>query len=327
MIKGLDLSSQYYEAYGKEMIATKFPQLASRIAVGLAGQGSECFGFDDEISKDHDYGPSFCMWLTEEDYQTYGQALAAAYEALPKDFAGVSGRVVSTHGGGRVGVHSIQNFYYGLLGTDKIPQTNREWLYLPESRLAAATNGVVFRDDLGEFTAFRNALLAFYPEDVRVKKIAARAAVMAQSGQYNYSRLMKRGETVAAELALAEFIKHAISMIYLLNKQYTPFYKWMHHGLRELQVLSETAELFSMLTESPCQSAAWEGAKPEDYLYQLNIKDEKVLLIETICGMVIGELRKQGLTTVQDSFLEAHTMEIMSHIKDEFIRNMHVMDG
>lgn len=55
MIKGLELSKQYYETYGKPMIAGQFPEYESRIAVGLVGQGSECFGYDDESSRDHDF--------------------------------------------------------------------------------------------------------------------------------------------------------------------------------------------------------------------------------------------------------------------------------
>ena len=117
-MKGLELSEKYYNAFGKEMIEKNFPSLKGRVAAGLVGQGSECLGFDDNISKDHDYGPSFCLWLTREDYQVYGKALAEEYRKLPKDFEGVKGRLDSLHGGGRVGVLCIPDFYYGLLGTE-----------------------------------------------------------------------------------------------------------------------------------------------------------------------------------------------------------------
>ena len=81
-VKGLELSRKYYEAYGKEMLA-QFPQLEGQYAAGLVGRGSECFGFDDEISRDHDYGPSFCIWLQKEVYEQYGEKLTEAYEKLP----------------------------------------------------------------------------------------------------------------------------------------------------------------------------------------------------------------------------------------------------
>ncbi len=92
-MKGLELSEKYYNAFGKEMIEKNFPSLKGRVAVGLVGQGSECLGFDDNISKDHDYGPSFCLWLTREDYQVYGKALAEESRKLPKDIERVKGRL------------------------------------------------------------------------------------------------------------------------------------------------------------------------------------------------------------------------------------------
>ena len=67
-MKGLELSERYYNAYGRQMLETQFPQIIDQTAAGLVGQGSECFGFDDEISMDHDYGPSFCIWLPREVY-------------------------------------------------------------------------------------------------------------------------------------------------------------------------------------------------------------------------------------------------------------------
>lgn len=326
-MKGLELSRQYYAAYGKEMLEKKFPMLAGRVAAGLAGQGSECLGFDDGISRDHDYGPSFCLWLTKEDYDKYGKAMMEEYRKLPKDFEGVKGRAESLHGSGRVGVLCIPDFYYGILGTEDIPKSNREWMRLEETALCTATNGEVFEDPLGEFSRIRSGLLSYYPEDVRIKKIAARAAVMAQSGQYNYARAMKRGEKVAARLALAEFMKSAISMVYLLNRRYTPFYKWMRHGMQELSILPEIGDILDLLAGMEDQSPAWEGVGETDYLYTVNGNDKCVIIVEAVCNLVVQELAAQGLTEGEDNFLESHTMTLMEKIKDPHIRSLHVMEG
>ncbi len=328
-MKGLELSRKYYETYGKEMIEKVCPAAKNRIAVGLVGQGSECLGYDDDISADHDYGPSFCMWLLREDYETYGQILAEAYERLPKDFCGVKGRVVSAQGGGRVGVLCIPDFYYSLCGITDVPKTNREWLWLQESRLNMVTNGAVFEDPLGEFTRIREGLLAYFPEDVRKKKIVSRLAFMAQSGQYNYARLMRRREYVGAQIALGDFIKNTCSVVHLLNKTYVPFYKWMHRSLKDCERLPQVYDMLQELcgVDSNASRAAWEETSPKDYKYSLNMKDMRVVWIETICQQVLLELERQGLAVAVEPFLEAHTMEIMEKIQDPFLRSLPIMEG
>lgn len=132
----------------------------------------------------------------------------------------------------------------------------------------------MFEDSLGEFSRIRAALAEYYPEDVRIKKIAARAAGMAQSGQYNYGRCMCRGDTVAASLALNEFVRQAMSMLYLLNRRYAPYYKWMFRGLRDFPILPEVPPLLLRLVrENPLRAEnAWKAEKIRNPY--LNLADE-----------------------------------------------------
>ena len=327
MIKGLELAERYYDTYGKPMLEARFPELVPRAAVGLVGQGSECFGFDDAISTDHDYGPAFCIWLTAEDYARYGQPLQVAYDALPKDFLGVSGRIASAQGGGRVGVLEIYSFYRTFIGDEQPPKSLARWLHLPVHQLACATNGGVFADPLGEFSAIRHAI-AEYPEDVRIKKIAAHAALMAQSGQYNYARAMRRGDSVAAALALSAFVQSAIHIVYLLNRRYTPYYKWMFCGMQSLPLLApEVAPLIESLAEIGAQKEAWAHQDAPGFNPYVNNQDRKVQCIERICALTIRALEAQGLTSLRDDFLEPHAWEIMKRIQDPVLRHCHVMEG
>lgn len=298
------------------MLERQFPDDVARIAVGLAGEGSECLGFDDDISTDHDFDCGFMMWLTEEDMARIGMQLQKAYEALPlEEFAyrhtGVQ-KQNSLYGGNRHGVKTIGGFFAELVGSPYGPEDWQDWLLVPSYALCNVTNGEVFTDPLGELTKRRTALM-YLPEDIRKKKVAACAAYMAQSGQYNYSRCLAHGEEGAAMLALTEFVKYTVTMIYLLNRRHCPYYKWMLRGMRELPVLGELeGELSSLLTrQQPTK--------------------ERQQSIERVCGRVIDELVKQSLSIPAESlgtnYMEAHGLAVMRTIEDERIRSLHLMQG
>lgn len=323
-MKGLELSEKYWNEVGRPAFARRFPGYMDRIAVGLVGMGSECFGFDDEISRDHDFGPAFCVWLTEADYAAAGREMQDLYAGLPGDFAGFPARETSPQGGGRVGVFSVPGFYALFVGPYRPPRDELDWLRLSEPHLAAVTNGRVFFDGAGEFTALRRALLAYYPEDVRLKKLAARAAIMAQSGQYNYARCMRRGETAAAFQAKAEFVRSAIAMVYLLERRFCPFYKWSFRGLSELPGAADIREMLGELCALGVSGESWTGG---DFAYRLNRADRNVALMEDISAAVIARLRREGLSGSSSDFLEPHAHELMARIRSEEIRRIHVMEG
>ncbi len=315
-MKGLEISEQYFFEVCMPMIEEKFSVYRERIAAGLVGDGSECFGFDDEISRDHDWGPAFCVWLTKTDYETFGPALTDEINRLPREFAGIAPRKESVWGFGRTGVFETRAFYKRFIGFDHVPKDLQEWQAIPEENLAAATNGRVFRDPVGEFTAFREGLKEFYPEDVRLKKIAARCMGMAQSGQYNYTRCVRRGEYVAARFAEAQFLSDTISMIFLLNRQYKPFYKWMHRSMIQLPILGP--QMHTLLSDLVSDKRE----EPQGAIY-----DIKGSLMEKACRYVIDELVRQRLSDSESDFLLDHGPVVQARIKDTRIREMNVWVG
>lgn len=321
--KALDRCRAFYEQYGKPMLA-QFPELQGHFAAGLVGEGSECFGYDDSISADHDYFPRFFIWLDEEAYEKYGGALQAAYRKLPDQFKDAD-TVMTPEAAQRCGVCRTTDFYRRLLGRALPPENMYDWVSLQETRLATATNGEIFEDCGGGFTAQRAVYLAYFPEDVRKKKLAARLRKMAQMGQYQYARCMQRGEYVAAEMALAEFIQNTGSACFLLAGQYMPYFKWMHRKMKELPVLSGVADKLEELALLPSQQDKWNPEKPEQYRFSLNTADEKVALIEEIAGMIEAELREQGLAEGTDSYLEPYAAEVESRIEDQVLRTANLV--
>ena len=209
-IPGVELASGFYRDFGRPALLSRFEPYMDRMTIGLVGEGSECFGFDDRLSMDHDYGPSFCIWLSRDLYEEIGPAVAQVYDSLPRDYKNVSFGLRREQAEGRRGVIPTLPFYQKFLGNKVPPESALQWLAIPESYLAVATNGVLFHSPDTEFVRIRKQLLDFYPEDVCKKKLAANLVKMAHAGQVNYERMAKREDPVAARLALDQFIEAAI---------------------------------------------------------------------------------------------------------------------
>ena len=274
------------------------------------GEGSECFGFDDWLSMDHDYGPSFCIWLSDGLFDEIGGALSELYASLPQEYMGVRYAYRREQSAGRRGVIRTGDFYRKFLGTRTAPETPREWLAIPETYLAAATNGVLFHVPDTEFVRTREKLLAFYPEDVRRKKLAASLVRMAHAGQVNYFRMARREDAVAARLALDQFIEHAMCALYLLNRQYCPYYKWMWRGLEKLPRQAGLPALLRGLAAVGALDA--DAAEP---------------LVDAVCTNIIALLHEQGLSELDDGYLERQAYAVTGGIADTAIRNLPVLMG
>ena len=309
---GLQLSKSYYEAYGRPMIEEKFPEYAGKIAVGLVGRGSDCFGWDDPVSRDHDWGPGFCMWVSDETYGEIGNALQAAYEALPSNFQGYC-RAPRVNGKNRRGVIKISDFYRSLVGTDTYESI--DWRGVSDASLAAAVNGQVFRDDEGVFSAFRSRLQKGYPEEILYLKLADSAAKFAQAAQYNFPRMQKRGDCLTAQMMLWEGVREAMKLQHYIQGKYPPHDKWLRYSLCLWEAGREVEGLLCSITGQPGQSieavkGGESAANTENVCGGENAHNLKEDLIEKLGACFARQLYGACFISDTDSYLDAHSEEL-----------------
>ncbi len=304
-MQGLELAEKYYIQFGLPMLNKEFPHLIDKLAIGLCGSGSEAFGFDDELSRDHDFEPGFCIFIPDSEKIVSRRdefLLERAYAKLPNEFLGFFRQRLSAVGGKRHGVKRMGDFFNEKIGVCDCDLSLSDWFSIPDYALAEATNGKIFYDNLGEFTKKRQNLLQM-PDCVLKKKLAGNLLLAAQAGQYNYARCAVRGEIGASRLAMHEFVQATIKIIFLLNKKHCPFYKWQFASLKKLEKLSELAFDLELLLINSLSS------------------DKNVALIEKISQQLCDELILQGLSKEKGSLLEAHAYSVNSLIKEEEIRN------
>ena len=312
-MRGLELCRAYFEEFGRPMLEEQFADVLPQVAVGLVGAGSECMGFDDDVSRDHDFEPGFCIFLPGEDVVDRRTAflLERAYAKLPREFGGAKRSLMAPVGGARHGVLRTAEFFSERVGSADGVLTLAQWLSTPEQALLEASGGELWLDNLGEVTRIREGL-RHWPEDVRRKKLAGQLLLMAQAGQYNFARCIAHGETGAAQLAVFEFARATMSAAFLLNGTYQPYYKWAFRAMRALPKLSIEAELLEWLITT--------GNEPAQ-------AEEKHDVIEGICADVIDELVDQGLTKATCGDLEKHAYSVNDTVGDAGLRNAHILSA
>ena len=135
--------------------------------------------------------------------------------------------------------------------------------------------------------------------------------VLSAVGSLNAAKVWAgNSEMQFAQLAVFEFVKSAIAVIFLLNRRYQPYYKWSFRALRGLPLLSLEAELLEYLLTT--------GNEAET-------AEEKYNVVEGIAADVIDELMAGELTAANCGDLEKHAYSVNDRIADAGLRNMHIL--
>ncbi|MBQ6425744.1 MAG: DUF4037 domain-containing protein, partial [Clostridia bacterium] len=218
----------------------------------------------------------------------------------------------------RRGVMTVHDFYSNILHVDcdtkNCRLTEDQWYRLDHSCLKTATNGEIYRDDLGAFTAFRKYLQNYYPDRIWRLRIAEQLHEYASSFQVNYARCMTRRDTVAAELCRAKGIRSAMELFFLLKREYPPYYKWTYRALSDLDGEGTFSAKIKEAAEEQVRVEAWEGTK---YLpNRLNYKDRIVSLSEEIASEIEQMLVERDLIKRRGRYLELHVDELLSGLRD-----------
>lgn len=305
-MKLLDITEEYWKNTALPDLEKSVPEALPYIAAGLAGNGSECFGYDDEYSMDHDWGVDFFIWV-EDNKRELIEPLKNWKKELFKRLPPEHVRTRSNYGAVIEPV-AAGDFFYSLIGMKGPTLDLYGWLRAPESSFAMAVNGRVFYDGSGRFTQIRNSF-KYYPEDIRLKKIVKQCMMMAQTGQYNLGRMAKRGDYVTAGLILSKFMEETMHMAFALNRVYMPYYKWAYRKLKELPLLGEelSGRLEELSKAGPVNADTYPGIERS---------------CEEICLRVADILTEQGLSQSHDSFLAAHGESVHRLIEDKGIASL-----
>ena len=114
-------------------------------------------------------------------------------------------------------------------------------------------------------------------------------------------------------MAVFEFAKCAMQVMFLLKKRYAPYYKWSFRALREL---GEDGLAFSKQLEFLITSANDEESVRK-----------KTETIEAVCKTVSTMLNGQNLTQADSAEMEQQAYIVNNFIADNNIRNMHILSG
>jgi hypothetical protein len=121
--------------------------------------------------------------------------------------------------------------------------------------------------------------------------------------------MMARGDQMTASICVAKAMESALNMVYLLNREYAPYYKWKKKGVLQSEFGKRITDVLDKIAELPNQTYSWISVKYSPT--KINLRDKNVELFERVAEILLEEMQKQGLVTGNDLFLEGYIGQIL----------------
>jgi hypothetical protein len=264
-VPGLALSRRFFREAVEPIVHDVLPDL--RYAAALIGDGSDVLGYDDGISANHDWGSRVLLFVPEDLFARHARMLIEILERrLPERFEGwptafsdqdrIVGFDVDALAAGSPGhgveVHVLDAWASRQLGIRQPGRepTPSEWLTIPEQALLGVTAGDVFRDDLGALADLR-ARFAFFPEDVRLAKLAALWDAVADEMPF-VGRAGHVGDDAGSRILCARLAELAMRICLLAGRRYAPYSKWLGTAWARLPAAAAVAPHLDAALAASC---------------------------------------------------------------------------
>lgn len=252
----LDTSRDFFEEIVKPILEEHFPEITAVTAFGLFGYGSEALGLDDEYSRDHHWGVRINALLPGSVTAAQKEQMMAAVRAnLPESYRGHSLYAAHLAGAG-LELDTLPHFLERTIGLTRAPQSDIEWLKIPEEDITHVINGEVWHDAAGEFTAVRDTFQNYYPEPVRLRRIAHWCRYFSGMGSYALKRAILRDNIYYANVTFSRAVKWGMQIAFMLERVYYPYDKWIMAHLGRLPRLAEP--LKPLVDEAIQLATPWE---------------------------------------------------------------------
>ena len=301
------LSEAFFDEIVRPAIASVAPPVLEQGAFGRFGYGSECLGLDDQISRDHHWGPQVALLLPERVLEDLGPApFQNVVAGFPDEFRGYP---VKAGQGGAVGLapESIESFLTRTIGRTAAPATSHDWLDIAEEDIIHITNGKVFCDELGEFSRLRGVFLNYYPNDVWKRRIAHWCRYASGMGLYAMGRAYARGNLPYAFTTFARTLKFTLELVHLLNRTYFTYDKWLFPLFSKLPQIAP--EMQPLIEEAVEPGTSWPA---------------RIALLERAHDLVDQNMVATGLIQPHPTFARSETSgyRLLEHAYGELCREL-----
>jgi len=238
-VSGIELSRLFYEEAVRPVLDASFPGLPHSAA--LVGRGSEVLGFDDEMSRDHNWEPRTTLFLREVDHARHLDAVDAALrQGLPTHFQGYATDY---------SIVTLSGYFRQQLDVDITGDIGpRDWLTISEQQLLMITAGAAYHDDIGLHGA--RDRFAYYPRDVWLYLlIAGWWRIHPEANLTGRAGLV--GDELGSTLIGSRLVHDLMRLCFLLERRYAPYAKWFATAFSRLSCAAELTPILWRVLRAP----------------------------------------------------------------------------